>query len=103
MSSKRNCSECAYCISVDEGYSNYTVEGRTNRCTLSLHPLEAYDAWYGVSVQGEYASKCDKFHRSADRVMIDVDLVDLVGENPITMFKNYETEYVTSEMIYKVL
>jgi hypothetical protein len=56
-----NCTECKYAIMEDEGYSNYTVEGRYFSCAKALHPDGGFDAWYGTDDRFNYGAECPGF------------------------------------------
>ena len=69
---KKHCSNCKWAVSVDYGYSNYTVEGSEVYCIQKEHPEDGYDRWYGHSKEGEYASSCE-MHTSGEPIDIDVE------------------------------
>lgn len=69
----KRCSECSYCINVEFGYSNYTVEGVNVYCSLGLNPETGFDRWYGEDKRDTFASTCPKFDSTHGPVVIDVD------------------------------
>lgn len=75
---ERKCSECAFAITVDYGYSNYTVEGTTVYCSRGRFPLEdGFDRWYGEEEKDKaYAARCDVF-KAGEPVGIDCDREDM--------------------------
>ena len=68
----KSCNSCYYAAHVDEGYSNYTVEGTTFWCLLSKHPDAPFDEWYGEDERMKFAEKCDSFYKG-EGFNLDVD------------------------------
>lgn len=73
MEENRKCNSCKYCLLIDEGYSNWTVEGTTVSCLLRLNPDFPKDYWYGKEPSLNFAERCQRF-TSGIPTMIDVDL-----------------------------
>lgn len=44
---KASCKECLFLIQIDDGYSNWTVEGTTNHCLFDKNPGMPEDNFYG--------------------------------------------------------
>ena len=59
--SEQNCSGCKFAVFIDEGYSNYTVEGTEFFCGKNVHPDGHFDRWYGKDKRLEFAQNCPKF------------------------------------------
>lgn len=57
----KKCDECKYCIQIEEGYSNYTVEGNTADCLLNKNPDFPVDTFYREEPALEFADKCESF------------------------------------------
>lgn len=55
----KTCLNCKYCLLVDDGYSNWTVEGTTVICTKDRQ--EPFDRWYGSDQRINFAEKCKKY------------------------------------------
>lgn len=70
----KRCIDCASCVQIDYGYSNWTVEGTTVYCSKGAHPAGEFDRWYGEEPELKYAETCDKFVMG-DGVSIDVDMI----------------------------
>jgi hypothetical protein len=75
-----NCNECKYCILLDYGYSNYTVEGTTADCLRGLNPGLPKDHFYGEQEELKFAETCKSFI-AGDNVYIDVEQEDGALEN----------------------
>lgn len=71
-----SCEKCKYCLRVDEGYSNWTVEGTTAHCLLGLNPGMPKDMYYGEEPVLKFADTCNGF-APGDGPHIDVDREDL--------------------------
>ena len=108
----KKCSNCSYCLIVDYGYSNYTVEGSDVYCSLGLNPDAPFDRWYGEDKRDTFASTCPKFDETEGPVLIDVERDDLVRTKekgsyylePVKgpdKWKNYETKFVSRHAIEK--
>ena len=91
------CIECRFCILQDEGYSNWTVEGQSADCLLSLNPHFPDDTFYGQASSLLFAEKCPSFAKG-DPVLVDVDQEkgDLVNysddENIKTLLVRYQND-----------
>mgnify|MGYP001591351197 FL=1 len=68
----RTCEDCKYCVLIDNGYSNYTVEGTDFNCYKELHPDGSFDRWYGKDKRLEYAQQCGGFE-AGECIEMDVD------------------------------
>lgn len=66
------CTNCKYCLQVDHGFSNYTVEGTDVFCLLELNPKMPVDRFYGEEPILKYAKKCKNFIEGVG-VHIDVE------------------------------
>lgn len=76
-----SCAECRFGILREENWSNYTVEGVSFHCAVSLHPTPGFDAWYGEEPQLRYAERC--FAYVLGRALrLDVDGEELVEASP---------------------
>ena len=69
---KPTCADCVHSLTIDHGYSNYTVEGSDFFCLIGKHPDDGFDAWYGNAKELAYAESCDEFRRG-DGIHLDVD------------------------------
>ena len=100
----KNCTDCAYAVMDDFGYSNYTVEGTTFYCGLKLHPEDGFDRWYGEDKRLGFADEC-KDYKKGDCVWIDVDAesVNSESDDPDVKWKEYATADVDGRMIESVL
>lgn len=74
------CTDCRYCVEMDYGYSNYTVEGTTAGCLLKLNPELPKDRFYGEEPALDYADKCDHFS-AGKSVAVDCDREEGALEN----------------------
>lgn len=93
----KKCSECVFCITVEYGYSNYTVEGADAYCSKELNPDMPFDNWFGEDKRHLFAENCSEFV-SGDRVYIDCDREEMNWQTDDINEKwsAYATEYVTS-------
>jgi len=66
------CTDCKFCVLVDNGYSNYTVEGTDFYCGKKCHPKAPFDHFYGTEKLLEHAEKCPNF-TSGEKIHIDVN------------------------------
>jgi len=66
------CTNCDYCVLIDEGYSNYTVEGTTAHCLLDKNPGFPVDIFYEEEDALNFAEGCESFSEGQP-VSIDVD------------------------------
>jgi hypothetical protein len=66
------CTDCKYCIERDYGYSNWTVEGTSADCLLSLNPAMPVDRAWGLEPQLDFATQCAKFTKG-EPVSVDCD------------------------------
>jgi hypothetical protein len=66
------CTDCRYCVTKDEGYSNYTVEGTTVDCMLMLNPGFPKDNFYGEEDFLLHANKCSLFSKG-EHPHVDVE------------------------------
>ena len=67
------CTDCDFCVTVDSGYSNFTVMGTSLHCGKELHPEDGFDLFYGVDTRNDFANKCGKFQDESGSVEISVD------------------------------
>lgn len=58
---EKRCSECLNAETKDYGYSDWTVEGTSVFCMLSLHPDDGFDRWYKITPDDAYAEVCPEF------------------------------------------
>ena len=103
----RKCSECAFAIAVDEGYSNYTVEGTSIYCAKELNPGCPFDRWYGGDASDAFAQSCESY-KNGEPAEVDVDLDALVGEYPRSFedpaaWVNYATDDVSADDLARVI
>lgn len=68
----KNCSGCKFAVFQDYGYSNWTVEGTTFRCSPKLHPNGEFDRFYGEDDRLTYAEQCYNY-TEGEPVRMDVD------------------------------
>lgn len=69
--SKVNCTECAWLVKTDAGYSNYTVEETHLECLMDKHPLlPATATWQDEGLLGVECSS----YRKGTPAHLDVDL-----------------------------
>lgn len=76
------CGGCTKALIIEEGYSNYTVEGSEVYCMLGLHPNFSFDNWYRKSPENGFAKQCASYSQG-DNIIIDVEkeiLADLTAE-----------------------
>ena len=66
------CTNCKYCLQVEHGHSNYTVEGVEVFCLLKLNPKMPFDRWYREEPALGYAKICKKF-TAGESILIDVN------------------------------
>lgn len=62
-------------VLVDQGYSNWTIEGTDAHCLLKKNPEYPRDYWYGHDPSVKHAEKCDVF-KAGEPVEIDVERAD---------------------------
>lgn len=55
------CTDCKYCIEEDYGYSNWTVEGTSADCLLSLNPKMPVDRAWNLEPELDFAGQCARF------------------------------------------
>lgn len=75
----KKCTDCRYCVQQDEGYSNYTVEGTTADCLLSLNPGLPKDVFYGEEEKLLFAGNCSMYEKG-EGPYIDVEDTDFIFE-----------------------
>jgi len=100
------CSECAFAILDEHGYSNWTVDGTTVHCTKKLHPDGEFDYWYGEDRRDKYAGKCPEFNSSASPACVDVDREGMNWDNDekeAATWEPYATKFVTADMLRDTL
>ena len=68
----KKCIDCKYCLLIDEGYSNWTVEGITANCLLNKNPDFPEDAFYKEEESLLFANKCNKY-KFGNPVKVDVE------------------------------
>jgi hypothetical protein len=68
----KSCHSCYYAAHVDQGWSNYTVEGTTFYCLLKKGGADGFDEFYGEDDRMAYAEQCGSFHKS-EGFTIDVE------------------------------
>jgi hypothetical protein len=71
------CSDCKFCVFLDYGYSNYTVEGTSFNCAEKVHPDGQFDRFYGLDKRLEFAAQCNKFE-PGEAIEMDCDREGLV-------------------------
>ena len=74
------CTDCKYCIEMDYGYSNYTVEGTEVDCLLHKNEDFPKDRFYGEEPALNFANNC-VFYEEGGSVEIDVDQDEGAFEN----------------------
>ena len=100
----RKCSFCDYAICDDFGYSNYTVEGTTVHCSLSLNPSGEFDRWYGTDVRDIYAADCARFSNGDGPANVDCDREDVRGDpKDPKSWATYATSKVSAEKLVEIL
>ena len=67
-----SCLSCHNGARVENGYSNWTVEGADFYCLEDMHPEAPFDCWYGTDVRLNLAEECGQY-LSGEPVEIDVD------------------------------
>lgn len=77
----KNCLDCKYRVSIDFGYSNYTVEGTNFNCATKKHPDGEFDQFYGSDKRLKYAEQCDSFEPGPG-VDMDVDSENFANLSP---------------------
>lgn len=77
---ERTCLDCKFHVSVDFGYSNYTVEGTTFNCAKQAHPDGDFDQFYGQEKKLKFAQECAQFEEGEG---VDMD-VDQMNEPDLT-------------------
>ena len=98
----KKCSGCVYSISIDHGYSNYTVEGTDIYCAKSLNPDMPFDRWYGEDKRDLFAETC-KMYRCGSGISIDCETEDKVESNDLDVrWASYLNEYVTGADIDRI-
>lgn len=75
------CTQCNNCLLVDEGYSNYTVEGTTVYCILNANPYSPFDRWYNEEPKLKVATNCEYFDEGQCGEL-DVERERLPGLHP---------------------
>ena len=73
---QRSCLNCEHGVIIENGYSNYTVEGSDFYCSLEKHPQDGFDLWYGEDARLRFASNCEKFSEG-DNMNLDVERQDI--------------------------
>ena len=68
----KTCMDCRFGCHIDEGYSNYTVEGTNFACAKKLHPDGEFDEFYQTDKRLAYAAECSGFE-AGEGVSMDVD------------------------------
>lgn len=68
----RNCLGCRYAVTIDYGYSNYTVEGSNFYCGKKAHPADGFDEWYGEDKRLQFAEECPQY-LAGEGIWVDVD------------------------------
>lgn len=76
------CRNCLYLVQIDDGYSNWTVEGSTNHCLFNKNPKMPEDNYYKYGEDNALNYTCNLFTHyllgraktNGDvRICIDVD------------------------------
>lgn len=78
---KQSCETCLFLVKVDDGYSNWSVEGTTNHCLLDKNPNMPEDNYYGYGENSSLRFICVKhniFNTIEERIHIDVDRSNLM-------------------------
>jgi len=98
------CVDCVYCVAVEYGYSNYTVEGVNAYCAKELNPEMPFDNWYGEDDRHKFAENCPSFIHGAG-VLIDCEQEDKDwGTDDVEVkWAEYSTEYVTGSDIDRIV
>lgn len=81
------CIDCIYCIQIDNGYSNWTVEGTDVDCLLNLNPKLPEDKFYGEEGALNFAKICKKF-TYGEGVYLDVER-ELLTDNEEKVSERY--------------
>lgn len=68
-----NCDNCKYRILLDNGYSNWTVEGTDIDCAKSLNPHFPMDRYYGEIKECKFGDTCKDFEDGDCIAHFDVD------------------------------
>jgi hypothetical protein len=68
----KTCLECKNCLTVDYGYSNWTVEGTAVHCMSNVHQDTPFDRRYGADNRLGFADTCASFDRGVHEDL-DVD------------------------------
>ena len=98
----KKCSDCARCILVDCGYSNYTVENTVVNCSLLLNPEAPFDRFYGEDKRDSFAESCESFV-TGEPAYLDVDHAAFESGLEGDMgWRAYATTYVTESHIKQV-
>lgn len=73
----QKCNTCMVAVLVDEGYSDYTVEGTSLHCTQRKHPNKGgFDIFYGDALELDFATECDGFVAGGPGAHLCVDYPD---------------------------
>lgn len=75
MSEERRCDNCTHSVTIEFGWSNWTVQGAVVVCMLKLHPELEYDAWYGEAEDALYANHCASYE-DGPQYHLDVERCD---------------------------
>lgn len=68
----KKCSDCRYCIMLEYGYSNWTVEGITVDCLIEKNASMPTDHWYGETPALNVAESCSDY-TEGNGVEVDCD------------------------------
>ena len=69
------CTDCKYCIQIEYGYTNWTVEGTEDDCLLGLNPKFPVDNFYDKEPSLKFADDCSSFIKG-NGVYVDCDIED---------------------------
>ena len=81
----KTCENCVFCLLMDDGYSNYTVEGTTASCLHNANPHLPSDRFYGKAPELQYAEHCE-FFVEGDPIHVDVDRDRETKEGGLTAY-----------------
>ncbi len=82
---KKTCMDCKWRLSVDEGYSNYTVENTTFHCLKKLHPDMPFDEFYGEDKRLDFAQQCSGYV-AGEGTGLDVDRDDQKEDGDLSAY-----------------
>lgn len=100
----KSCNDCVFAVIVEQGYSNWTVEGSDMHCSKNFNPNGTYDNFYGTAVQNQFAEECSSY-LEGDCVTIDVDKDDMMRQSEDVNLKwsHYVSGFVTAAQIETIV